>query len=119
MAILKLKKLEEYLQCVDDFSKPKILLEQYSTPSHIASHMLYEIQTKFGDIENKLIGDLGAGCGMLSIGASLLGAQLCIGFEIDSNALEVRLVNGNSLIQFYLINFFYYRYLKIIPEKWK
>lgn len=99
MAILKLKKLEEYLQMIDDFVKPKILFEQYSTPSHIASCMLYEIQTKFDDIEDKLIGDLGAGCGMLSIGASLLGARLCIGFEIDADAIKVSLnLRGNIII---------------------
>lgn len=90
MALLKLKKLEEYLQCIDDFEKPKVLLEQYSTPAHIASCMLYEIQTKFGDIEDKFVGDLGAGCGMLAIGASLLGARLCVGFEIDTDAIKVK-----------------------------
>lgn len=89
MACIKLKKLEEYLQGVDGFEKPKILLEQYITPSHIASIMLYTIQTKFGDIQNKLVADLGCGCGMLSIGSFLLGATHTIGFDIDYDALEV------------------------------
>lgn len=89
MARIKLKKLEEYLQCVDNFEKPKILLEQYATPPHIASYMLYEIQQQYADIENKLVADLGSGCGMLSIGASILGAKHTIGFEIDSDAVEV------------------------------
>lgn len=89
MACIKLKKLEEYLQGVDGFNKPKILLEQYETPSHIASNMLYSIQTKFDDIENKLVADLGCGCGMLSIGSFLLGATHTIGFDIDLDALEV------------------------------
>lgn len=90
MAAIKLKKLEEYLQGVDGFERPKILLEQYPTPSHIASCMLYEIQTKYGDIEGKFVADLGCGCGMLSIGSFLLGAQLTIGFEIDPDAVQVR-----------------------------
>lgn len=47
MAKIKLKKLEEYLQCVDGFENPKILLEQYPTPPHIASCMLYNIQVLF------------------------------------------------------------------------
>lgn len=91
MATIKLKKLEEFLQGVDGFEKPKILLEQYPTPSHIASYMLYEIQVKHGDIEGKLVADLGCGCGMLSIGAFLLGAQLTIGLEIDPDAVKVNL----------------------------
>lgn len=89
MACIKLKKLEEYLQGVDGFDKPKVSLEQYVTPSHIASVMLYTIQTKYADIENKLVADLGCGCGMLSIGSFLLGAVHTIGFDIDTDALEV------------------------------
>lgn len=97
MTTIKLKKLEEFLQGVDGFQRPKILLEQYPTPSHIASCMLYEIQTKHGDIEGKLVADLGCGCGMLSIGSFLLGAQLTIGFEIDPDAVQVR-VNPNFVL---------------------
>ncbi|XP_058468237.1 rRNA N6-adenosine-methyltransferase METTL5 isoform X2 [Malaya genurostris] len=88
MASLKLKKLEEFLQTVDGFENPKLTLEQYVTPSHIASHMLYTIQTNYLDIENKFVLDLGCGAGMLSIGASLLGAAHVIGVEIDSDAIE-------------------------------
>lgn len=89
MATIKLKALEEFLQGVDGFKKPKVLLEQYSTPSHIASCMLHSIQTKYADIKDKLIADLGCGCGMLSIGAFLLGAQFTVGFEIDVDAVRV------------------------------
>uniref|UniRef100_A0A0K8TPT7 Methyltransferase-like protein 5 n=1 Tax=Tabanus bromius TaxID=304241 RepID=A0A0K8TPT7_TABBR len=89
MARIKLKKLEEYLQGVDGFEKPKVLLEQYATPSHIASCMMYNIQTKFDDIENKFVADLGSGCGMLSIASFLLGASFTVGFEVDSDAIEI------------------------------
>uniref|UniRef100_U5ENM1 Methyltransferase-like protein 5 n=1 Tax=Corethrella appendiculata TaxID=1370023 RepID=U5ENM1_9DIPT len=89
MACLKLKKLEEFLQMVDGFEKPKVFLEQYVTPSHIASNMLYTIQTNFDDIEDKLVADIGSGAGMLSIGASMLGASHVIGFEIDSDAIQI------------------------------
>lgn len=89
MACIKLKKLEEYMQGVDVFKKPKMSLEQYSTPPHIASLMMYNIQTKFGDIENKIVADLGSGTGMLSIGSFLLGATFTVGFEIDLDAIQV------------------------------
>ena len=36
MARLKLKQLESFLQDVDVFEEPKILLEQYPTMPHIA-----------------------------------------------------------------------------------
>ncbi|XP_054735037.1 rRNA N6-adenosine-methyltransferase Mettl5 [Anastrepha obliqua] len=97
MACIKLKKLEEYLQCLDNFQKPKINLEQYNTPPHIASCVLYNIQTLYGDIEGKYVGDLGCGCGMLSIGSFLLGAGMTIGFEIDDDALNIFQANVSEM----------------------
>ncbi|XP_053677879.1 rRNA N6-adenosine-methyltransferase METTL5 [Anopheles nili] len=88
-ACIKLRKLEHILEMIDDFGYPKINLEQYSTPSHIAAQALYSIQTKFGDMQGKDVLDLGCGPGILSIGAALLGAKHVLGVDIDSNALEI------------------------------
>uniref|UniRef100_A0A8C0FV18 Methyltransferase-like protein 5 n=1 Tax=Bubo bubo TaxID=30461 RepID=A0A8C0FV18_BUBBB len=89
MKKLKLKELESCLQQVDTFESPKLLLEQYPTRPHIAACMLYTIHNTFDDIENKTIADLGCGCGMLSIGSAMLGAGLCVRFDIDADALEI------------------------------
>ena len=43
---LKLRHLEERLQCISSFEKPKVLLEQYVTPAHLGSHVLYTIQVR-------------------------------------------------------------------------
>ncbi|KAA0715474.1 Methyltransferase-like protein 5 [Triplophysa tibetana] len=86
---MKLKELESCLQQVDGFEEPKILLEQYPTSPHIAGCMLYTIHNTFDDIQNKLVADLGCGCGVLSIGASVLDAGFCVGFDIDEDALEI------------------------------
>ncbi|XP_069791784.1 rRNA N6-adenosine-methyltransferase METTL5 isoform X2 [Narcine bancroftii] len=51
--------------------------------------MLYTIHTTFDDIENKLVADLGCGCGVLSIGAAMLNAGLCLGVDIDEDALNI------------------------------
>lgn len=108
MATIKLKKLEEYLQGLDTFEKPKILLEQYETPSHIASYILYDIQTKFQDLEGKIVADLGSGCGMLTIGAFLMGAQFSIGFELDIDAAKVEFFQIIlSIYLFYTIIIFF------------
>ena len=56
---IKLKKLEEYLQSVDSFEKPKILLEQYITPPHISSNLLFTIQNNYDDLDGKFVTDLG------------------------------------------------------------
>ncbi|XP_069009890.1 rRNA N6-adenosine-methyltransferase METTL5 [Embiotoca jacksoni] len=86
---MKLKELESCLQQVDTFEEPKILLEQYPTSPHIAACMLDTIQNTFGDIEGRLVADLGCGCGVLSIGAAVLDAGLCVGFDIDDDALDI------------------------------
>lgn len=52
---LKLKHLEERLQCISEFEKPKLLLEQYVTPSHLGSHMLYTIQVVNVEINDKYL----------------------------------------------------------------
>ncbi|EFA05147.1 rRNA N6-adenosine-methyltransferase Mettl5 [Tribolium castaneum] len=84
---VKLRLLEERLQCISSFEKPKILLEQYVTPPHLGAHMLYTVQSQYGDIGGKFVADLGCGCGALSIGAAVLDASLVVGFEIDEDAL--------------------------------
>ena len=50
-----------------------------------------------GDIEDKLVADLGTGCGMLGIGACILGAGHVIGFDIDPAALAIAQENSESL----------------------
>lgn len=97
MASLPLRKLEEYLQQLDGFDKPKILLEQYCTSAHIASQMLYCAQSQYDDIKGRIVADLGCGCGILSLGAQMLGANHVIGFEIDSDALEIQSRNCSDL----------------------
>ncbi|OUM62676.1 hypothetical protein PIROE2DRAFT_10996 [Piromyces sp. E2] len=87
--MIKLKQLESLLQDVDVFEKPKIQFEQYPTSAHIASRMLYTAQSMYDDIEDKVVADLGCGCGVLSIGANQLGALYNYAFDIDDDALEI------------------------------
>ncbi|KAK7074028.1 Methyltransferase-like protein 5 [Halocaridina rubra] len=97
--MMKLKELEGYLQGVESFDKPKISLEQYETPSHIASRMVHTIQSSFGDLEGKTVADLGCGCGMLTVGAALLGAGVCFGFDIDADALSICQGNVEEILE--------------------
>lgn len=41
---IKLKVLQGYLEDLDGFEKPRIELEQYETPPHIAAVTLFTIQ---------------------------------------------------------------------------
>ncbi|CAH1238111.1 METTL5 [Branchiostoma lanceolatum] len=86
---MRLKELETYLQEVETFEEPKVLLEQYPTSPHIAAHMLYTMETQYSAVEGRLVADLGCGCGVLCAGAAMLGAGACVGFDIDEDALSM------------------------------
>ncbi len=85
---MKKKTLEIQLAAVQGYRKPKNVLEQYQTPSHIAADILFFAYMQ-GDIENKSVADLGAGTGIFSVGACLLGAEKIYAVEIDGDAVEV------------------------------
>jgi putative methylase len=82
------KHLSRTLEKLQDFKEPKIQLEQYITPSDIASELLWSLNLR-GHIKNKEIIDLGAGTGILGIGALLLGAKKVTFLEKDKDAIEI------------------------------
>ncbi len=86
MIFMKKKELEILLEYVEPIEKPKVELEQYTIPSSLAAQIL-NLANLLGDISKKRVLDLGCGTGRLGIGASLLGAKLVVGVEIDREAL--------------------------------
>ncbi|KNA08582.1 hypothetical protein SOVF_161330 [Spinacia oleracea] len=94
---MKLKQLEGLLGNLDQFSAPKIELEQYPTGPHIASRMLYTAENSFEDVSDKVVADFGCGCGTLGIAAALLGADHVIGFDVDADSLEIAYLNAEDL----------------------
>lgn len=78
------------------FEKPNIKLEQYPTDSELASEILWQAFMN-NDIKGKIIADLGAGTGLLGIGALLLGAKQVYFIDIDNQALILAKQNIKSL----------------------
>ena len=64
--ITRKKHLEMRLQSVPTHPKPKVGLEQYTTPSSIASDLIWNAFS-MGDIDGKNILDLGCGYGAIGI----------------------------------------------------
>jgi putative methylase len=93
---LKKRELEMLLQQVEPLPEPRAELEQYSTPATLAAEILF---TAFalGDIEGKVVIDLGCGSGIFSIGARLLGARKVIGVDVDPDALDMARKNAEEL----------------------
>lgn len=80
------KRLEAELSKVDGFTRPIISFEQYMTPPDLATEILLRIEK---DVSGRTVADLGCGTGMLAIGCALLGADFVLGFEIDSEAVQI------------------------------
>jgi putative methylase len=76
------RELAVFLSKLNDFAKPSIYLEQYPSNSEVASILLWKADLN-GDILDKDIVDLGAGTGILGIGALLLGAKSVTFIDID------------------------------------
>lgn len=91
---MKLKQLQSALEDVRAFEAPSVELEQYKTSAHLAARMLFTIQEDYGDIEGKVVADLGCGTGVLAIGSQVLGAGYTIAFDIDTPALSIALENA-------------------------
>lgn len=78
------------------FESPKQSMEQYPTDSEVAATVLWNAHMK-GDIEGKTVADLGAGTGILGIGALLLGAEKVFFVEKDESATKILEKNLESL----------------------
>ncbi|BCS92893.1 Ribosomal RNA small subunit methyltransferase C [Metallosphaera sp. J1] len=67
--------------------KPKWELEQYLTPSPIASALVWTAFIQ-GAIEERRVADLGCGTGRLCAGVAMLGGN-CTCVDVDRDSLEV------------------------------
>ena len=94
--LLNKKKLELILQKCEGYANPKVELEQYVTPSHIAAELLFVAFLK-GDIKGKIVADLGCGTGILGIGAKIMGAKKVLGIDIDKEAIEIAKENAKKM----------------------
>ena len=96
--ITRKKHLEMRLQSVPPHPKPKVGLEQYTTPSVIAADLVWNAFS-LGDIENKTILDLGCGTGIFTLASALMGANRSIGIDIDLDSINLaREVSDNLKI---------------------
>lgn len=90
------KNLEIRLQKLEKLNSYNNSLEQYPTDASLASEILF-LAVLDGNIEGKIVGDFGAGNGILGIGAALLGSEKVYCVEVDHQATEVIHRNSGGL----------------------
>lgn len=76
--------------------RPKLSLEQYSIGGDLAAEVLMQARLS-GDIEGKVVFDLGCGSGRLAIGAALMGAKLAVGVDVDEECLKIAQCNAERV----------------------
>jgi len=85
---MKQRQLEILLEKIPKPTIPVPQLEQYMTTAPIAADIIFTAY-QWGDIENKIVVDLGCGTGIFSVGAVKMGAKKVLGFDIDKNIIAV------------------------------
>ena len=86
--ITRKKHLEMRLQSIPSHPNPKVNLEQYTTPSIIASDLVWNAFS-LGDISGKNVFDLGCGTGIFAIASALMGANKAVGIDIDEDSVNL------------------------------
>lgn len=89
------RQLARELERVEGFADPRLELEQYATPAEVAASIVHEADLR-GDLERPVV-DLGAGTGMLAVGAALRGAAPVVGLDLDASALRRLRANADRL----------------------
>ena len=95
---MRLRKLGMALSKLDVKENMVASLEQYVTPGDLASRWLFDIQA-FGALSSGCrVADLGAGNGILGIGAVMMGAGFVKLVEADQKLCELAKANAESVL---------------------
>ena len=89
------RELERRLETLEPFADPKVDLEQYPTPASLAATLLHLADLQ-GDLDGPVV-DLGAGTGVLALGAALRGASPVVAVERDRDAIRTAIANERTM----------------------
>lgn len=92
---MKRQQLEIALSHLENSPSPKLAYEAYDLNPAAVSEILFLAETRYGDLKNRSVLDLGCGSGILAIGAALLGAKEVVGIDINSESVEAAKRNAH------------------------
>ena len=78
------------LQNLETFQKPKLNFEQYQTDAVAAADLMFHVTFERRDLDSKntIVVDLGAGTGIFTVAAAILGSHV-IAVDVDESALKI------------------------------
>lgn len=94
---MRKRELEFALSKIPAHPRPKLELEQYVTPAHLAARIIWVAVLTYRDLPAELVLDLGAGTGRLGIGAALMGSEYVVLIDVDREALRLALNASREL----------------------
>jgi putative methylase len=94
---IRKKELISIIQNTKTYKNPKVKLEQYTIDALCAVDFVFFAGIEFNDIQNKLIFDLGAGTGRLSLTSAFLQPNYIISIDLDIQALLILMQNVKEL----------------------
>lgn len=97
MRKIKKKDLITIIQNTRCFNQPKVELEQYCIDAVSAVDIIFFAGVEFNDITDKVIFDLGAGTGRLSLACAFLNPIKIISVDIDKTALKILRQNFDTV----------------------
>ena len=94
---MRVRRLAMLLSSLSEHRSGSVELEQYSTDGDLAARWLADIAS-YGDLaEGSTVADIGAGNGVLGLGALAMGAGRAILVEADQAACDVARSNAESM----------------------
>lgn len=98
---MKTKHLLWALEELKGFEKPKVHLEQYKTSAEMAVSIGDAIvEDSEPEMEELMVGDFGCGPGILMCALALMGAKKCVGFEVDTDVIEITKKNIEAIDEY-------------------
>jgi putative methylase len=93
---MRRSELVRFLSQIPAPAHPSAAREQVMTPPELAADLLLAAVAR-DDLEARAVLDLGAGTGILAMGAARLGAASVVGVEMDREALDAARRTGDAL----------------------
>ena len=91
---MRRQQLEIALSHLKPSPSPQLAYEAYDLDPSSAAEVLFLAESRFGDVKDRAILDLGCGSGILAIGAALMGAEMVVGVDINLDSVEMARTNA-------------------------